>query len=151
MPFNTFLFTCTFKSIKGEIKDINALRQSLVNNGYLQVAQVLEHGEFAVRGSILDIFPMGSDEPFRIDFFDDEVDSIRTFDVETQRSLNEIKEEDEILIGKIHIAITKIAKELGIDKDGYRVINNCGKDAGQTVMHLHFHIVAGVNMGEKLI
>ena len=66
-------------------------------------------------------------------------------------SLNEIKQEDEILIGKIHIAITKIAKELGIDKDGYRVINNCGKDAGQTVMHLHFHIVAGVNMGEKLI
>ena len=49
------------------------------------------------------------------------------------------------------MAIVKIAKELGIDKDGYRVINNCGKNAGQTVLHLHFHLIAGVNMGEKLI
>ena len=65
--------------------------------------------------------------------------------------LNEITKEDELLIGKIHMAIKNIAKQLGIDKDGYRIINNCGKDAGQTVMHLHFHILAGIKMGEKLV
>ena len=65
--------------------------------------------------------------------------------------LNEISEEDETLIGKIHMAIVKIVKELGVDEKGYRVINNCGKDAGQTVMHLHFHILAGIPMGEKLV
>ena len=65
--------------------------------------------------------------------------------------LNEITDEDEILIGKVHTAIVKIAKELGIDKSGYRVVNNCGKDAGQTVMHLHFHILAGIKMGQKLL
>ena len=65
--------------------------------------------------------------------------------------LNEMTKDDELLVGKIHMAITKIAKELGVDKNGYRVINNCGKDAGQTVMHLHFHLLAGVEMGEKLV
>ena len=66
-------------------------------------------------------------------------------------SLNEISDEDENLLGKIFLAIKKIAKELGVDEKGYRVINNCGKDAGQTVMHLHFHLLAGVEMGEKLV
>ena len=65
--------------------------------------------------------------------------------------LNDISEEDEDLLGKIFVAIKKITKELGIDKNGYRIVNNCGKDAGQTVMHLHFHILAGVKMGEKLL
>ena len=66
-------------------------------------------------------------------------------------NLNEISDEDEKILGKIFLAIKKIAKELGIDEKGYRVINNCGKDAGQTVMHLHFHLLAGVEMGEKLL
>ena len=65
--------------------------------------------------------------------------------------LNEITEDDELLIGKIHMAIKKIAKQLRVDETGYRIINNCGKDAGQTVMHLHFHILAGTQMGEKLV
>ena len=73
-------------------KDIKALRESLVEHGYNQVTQVLEHGEFAVRGSILDIFPMGSPEPYRIDFFDDEVDSISTFDIDSQRSEQKVSE-----------------------------------------------------------
>ena len=66
-------------------------------------------------------------------------------------SLNEISEEDEVLLGKIFLAIKKIAKKLGVEEKGYRVINNCGKDAGQTVMHLHFHLIAGTKMGEKLV
>lgn len=54
-------------------------------------------------------------------------------------------------IAKIFEAINKIAKQLGIDKDGFRVISNCGKDAGQEVMHIHFHILAGGVLGPKII
>ncbi len=60
--------------------------------GYRNVPQVLEPGDFAVRGAILDIFPMGSAEPYRIELFDDEIDSIRTFDAESQRSANKVDE-----------------------------------------------------------
>ena len=66
---------------------------------YREVSTVIEHGEFAIRGSIVDIFPMGSATPFRIDLFDNIVDSIRTFDPETQRSL-EKKNRIEILPGR---------------------------------------------------
>ncbi len=65
-------------------------RQEFINSlgacGYLRVPQVDEHGEFAVRGSLLDVFPMGSDRPLRIDFFDDEVESLRFFQADTQLS-----------------------------------------------------------------
>ena len=61
---------------------INSLSQS----GYLRVPQVSEHGEFAVRGSLIDIFPMGTNQPLRIDFFDDDIESLRHFSVENQRS-----------------------------------------------------------------
>lgn len=71
--------------------DIPQLRQRLENSGYRCVTKVLEHGEFAVRGSLIDLYPMGSKEPFRIDLFGDKVDSIRTFDPETQRSLTQIE------------------------------------------------------------
>lgn len=53
---------------------------------YLRIPQVEEHGEFAVRGSLIDVFPMGSEQPVRIDFFDDEIETLRFFDVETQLS-----------------------------------------------------------------
>ncbi|OCG22441.1 transcription-repair coupling factor [Gilliamella sp. wkB108] len=66
------------------------LRLQLENAGYRSVSQVMEHGEYATRGALFDIYPMGSDKPYRIDFFDNEIDSIRTFDVETQRTLDEI-------------------------------------------------------------
>ena len=66
--------------------DIDKLRLQLENANYQCVATVYEHGEFAVRGSIVDIFPMGSDEPYRIELFDVEVESIRTFSVESQLS-----------------------------------------------------------------
>ena len=67
------------------------------------------------------------------------------------KSVNEIDEIDENLIGKIFLAIKKIAKEQGVAEQGYRVISNCGKDAGQTVMHLHFHILGGRKLGEKIL
>jgi len=71
---------------KGDRKDLHQLRQELESNGYRCVEQVMEHGEFSARGAILDLFPMGSKTPFRLDFFDDEIDEIRLFDPENQRS-----------------------------------------------------------------
>ncbi len=70
----------------GEALDLEALRAQLTAAGYAAVTQVVAHGEFAVRGSLIDVFPMGSDEPFRIDMLDRDVDSIRRFDPDTQRS-----------------------------------------------------------------
>ena len=75
---------------KGDRLVIDKMRLQLDAAGYRAVEQVLEHGEYAVRGALLDLFPMGSAVPFRLDFFDDEIDSIRTFDVDTQRTLDEI-------------------------------------------------------------
>ncbi|WP_118776815.1 transcription-repair coupling factor [Haemophilus haemolyticus] len=75
---------------KGDRLAIDKMRLQLEAAGYRAVEQVLEHGEYAVRGALLDLFPMGSAVPFRLDFFDDEIDSIRTFDVDTQRTLDEI-------------------------------------------------------------
>lgn len=75
---------------KGDVKPAEELRAQLEKAGYRNVAQVMEHGEYGIRGSILDIFPMGNKTPFRIDYFDDEIDSIRIFDPETQRSTEEV-------------------------------------------------------------
>ena len=63
----------------------------------------------------------------------------------------EINEENKEIASNIFLAINKIARQLGIDKDGFRIINNCGKDAGQEVMHLHFHLLAGKQLGEKIV
>ena len=65
--------------------------------------------------------------------------------------LTDLKEEDEALIGKIYTTINKIAKQEGFEKEGYRVIANCGKDSGQEVMHIHFHILGGKKLGEKIV
>lgn len=63
----------------------------------------------------------------------------------------DLKSEDETLVAKIFTAINNIAKDIGIDKTGFRVISNCGENAGQTVKHLHFHILAGEKLGERII
>lgn len=75
----------------GDRLDLEATRRRLERAGYACVSQVIAHGEYAVRGSLIDIFPMGSDRPLRIDLFDEEVESIRTFDPETQRSLEKLE------------------------------------------------------------
>ncbi|MFZ4832818.1 transcription-repair coupling factor [Rouxiella sp. Mn2063] len=75
---------------KGQQLSRDKLRSQLEQAGYRSVDQVMEHGEFATRGALLDLYPMGSDEPYRIDFFDDEIDSLRIFDVDTQRTLSEV-------------------------------------------------------------
>ena len=63
----------------------------------------------------------------------------------------DVKEQDKDIYGDIFAAMNKIAKYLNIEKDGFRVISNCGKDAGQEVQHLHFHMLAGCKMGTRII
>lgn len=74
----------------GQRLDPEQLRERLSAAGYRAVTTVYEHGEFAQRGSLLDIFPMGSPRPYRIDLLDDEVDSLRTFDPESQRTVDQV-------------------------------------------------------------
>lgn len=87
-----FLAAYTFSFRQGEQLDEQALRQQLTLANYSHVTQVTAPGEFCIRGSLIDLFPMGSVLPYRIDLFDDEIDSIRSFDVDTQRSLYPVKE-----------------------------------------------------------
>ncbi|WP_309043096.1 transcription-repair coupling factor [Marinobacter sediminicola] len=75
----------------GQSLDLDNWRLQLATAGYRHTENVYEHGEYAVRGSILDIFPMGSNLPYRIDLFDNEVETLRTFDPETQRSIDRIE------------------------------------------------------------
>lgn len=70
---------------------VEQFRQQLQQAGYHCVNKVLEHGEFAIRGALMDIYPMGSDVPFRIELFDDVIDSLRCFDPDTQRTIEKIE------------------------------------------------------------
>ena len=87
-----FLLGRTFWLKTGQRLDIAALRQNLVEAGYSAVSNVVAGGEFAVRGGIVDLFPTGSDTPYRIDLFDDEIDSIKTFDPDSQRTVAPVSE-----------------------------------------------------------
>lgn len=87
---HSFLVGHALVMTKGQLLSRDKLRAELERAGYRPVDQVMEHGEFATRGALLDLFPMGSDIPYRLDFFDDEIDSIRTFDIDTQRTLAEV-------------------------------------------------------------
>ncbi|MGL6176208.1 MAG: transcription-repair coupling factor [Vibrionaceae bacterium] len=86
LPPHNFLLQHALLLQKGDHLSLEQLRGKLIDAGYRHVEQVFLHGEFACRGSILDLFPMGSNTPYRIDFFDDEIDSIREFSPDTQRS-----------------------------------------------------------------
>ncbi|KYP97425.1 transcription-repair coupling factor [Sodalis-like endosymbiont of Proechinophthirus fluctus] len=88
-PHN-FLHRRTLLMTKGQSLSRETLHAQLERAGYRSVYQVMEHGEFAARGALLDLYPMGSEEPYRIDFFDNDIDSLRIFDVDTQRTLQEV-------------------------------------------------------------
>lgn len=66
-------------------------------------------------------------------------------------SLVQLEKEDEKVIGRIYTVINEIAEAQGVKEKGYRVIVNCGKDGGQEVGHLHFHLLAGKTLGEKIV
>lgn len=88
----SFLAAYTFFFKQGERLDENKLKSQLTLAGYHHVGQVMSPGEYSVRGGLIDLFPMGSALPYRLDLFGDSIESIRTFDVDTQRSLYPVKE-----------------------------------------------------------
>ncbi|EMT4053842.1 transcription-repair coupling factor [Neisseria gonorrhoeae] len=92
LPPVPFLAGRTFWLKTGQTLDIGRLKTDLVDAGYNHVSHVVAAGEFAVRGGIVDLFPMGSETPYRIDLFDDEIDSTKTFDTDTQRTISPVSE-----------------------------------------------------------
>ena len=98
------IFLNSIREIKigSELKFEDFIHYAAIN-GYTKVEQVMEAGEYAVRGDILDIFPVGTDEPLRIDLFGDEVERIRTFDVLTQRTTNELEKYTFQVMGELSL------------------------------------------------
>ncbi len=103
----SFVIGSAFQMSVGDRINIENLREQLVHAHYQSVQQVLAPGEFALRGAIFDVFPMGSTLPFRVELFDDDVESIRTFDVDTQRTIYPVT----------HINLLP-AKEFPLDEKG---------------------------------
>ncbi|MDE2338506.1 MAG: transcription-repair coupling factor [Gammaproteobacteria bacterium] len=99
----------SFQLSRGEQLDLEPFRARLIDAGYASVSQVRSPGEFAVRGSLFDVFPMGAAEPLRIDLFDDEIEAIRRFDPDSQRSLEPIE----------HVRLLP-ARELPLDADAVK-------------------------------
>jgi transcription-repair coupling factor (superfamily II helicase) len=106
MPLDYLVGNSLIVSV-GETINIDQMRINLERAGYHAVDTVYEHGEFAVRGSLIDIFPMGSSRPYRIDLFDDEIETLRTFEPETQLTIDRVE--------KIHLLP---AKEFPLSKSG---------------------------------
>ena len=92
LPPADYLAAYTFAFKKGENIDADKFRAQVTRAGYAHVTQVVAPGEYAIRGGLIDLFPMGAALPFRIDLFGDEIESIKTFDVDTQRSLYPVPE-----------------------------------------------------------
>jgi transcription-repair coupling factor (superfamily II helicase) len=92
LPPMEYLAAFTFFLNRGDKLDINKLREQMTFAGYNHVQQVLTPGEYCVRGGLIDLFPMGSIVPYRIDLFGDEIETITTFDVDTQRTLYPVPE-----------------------------------------------------------
>lgn len=109
LPPASFYQGQSFALDVGATLNIDTTRSQLEAAGYQCVDTVQSHGEFAVRGALMDIFPMGHDTPFRIDLIDDEIDTLRTFDADTQRTISQVD----------HIHILP-AKEFPVSNDGIR-------------------------------
>ncbi len=105
LPPPDFIAAHSFVHRTGERVNIDRLRRQLNEAGYRCVDTVYEHGEYAVRGALVDIYPMGADTPFRMDLFDDEIDSLRSFDPHSQLTIDK------------HDAITLLpAREFPLEK-----------------------------------
>ncbi|MBU3697319.1 transcription-repair coupling factor, partial [Dechloromonas sp.] len=87
-----FMAAYTFAFKKGETIDAEKFRSQVTLAGYAHVTQVVSPGEYSIRGGLIDLFPMGSPVPYRLDLFDDEIESIKTFDVDTQRTIYPVPE-----------------------------------------------------------
>ena len=93
-PPRSLITEASFSARPGEDLSMDRLTAYLSANGYTRASTVREPGEFAVRGGLIDIFPPGTDEPVRLDFFGDSLESIRAFDAETQRTTRQLKQFD---------------------------------------------------------
>ncbi len=102
---------------RGQVLPREPFIDSLLAAGYLRVPQVIEHGEFAIRGSLIDVFPMGSALPIRIDFFDDEIETLRHFSAETQLSAETLDA----------IAVLP-AREIPLDPDSIQVFRSAYRE-----------------------
>jgi len=91
LPPASYIAGRSFQLARGDRLALEPLRTRLVESGYVAVSQVTSPGEFALRGSLLDVFPMGCPQPLRIDLFDDEIEAIRRFDPDSQRSLDTLE------------------------------------------------------------
>ncbi len=91
LPPRAYVTGRAFELEVGEKLGLETFKNRLVESGYASVSQVTAPGEFAMRGSLLDVYPMGENQPLRIDLFDDEIEAIRRFDPETQRSLDSLE------------------------------------------------------------
>jgi transcription-repair coupling factor (superfamily II helicase) len=107
LPPRSFLDARSLQLKVGERLNPLAFRERLVAAGYASVGEVQTQGEFALRGSLFDLYPMGSESAYRVDLFDDEIESIRTFDPDTQRSNDKVQ----------HVRLLP-AREFPIDKEG---------------------------------
>ena len=92
LPPVSFLAARTFLLRRGQTLDLDAFRHQMTTAGYVHVTQVVKPGEYCLRGGLVDLFPMGSPVPYRIDLLDTEVETLRTFDVDTQRTLYPVSE-----------------------------------------------------------
>ncbi|MFW9610946.1 MAG: transcription-repair coupling factor, partial [Fluviibacter sp.] len=92
LPPPAFLAAHSFSFCQKQVLDEAALRSQLALAGYQSVSNVISPGEFSIRGGLIDLFPMGSSLPFRLDLFDRDIESIKTFDVDTQRTLYPVPE-----------------------------------------------------------
>ena len=91
LPPAQYILQRSFELAAGQTLVIDEFRQRLLHAGYQDSEQVYQTGQYAIRGSVLDLFPAGSSWPFRLDLFDEEIDSIRKFDPETQRSTGKVE------------------------------------------------------------
>jgi transcription-repair coupling factor (superfamily II helicase) len=91
LPPRNYVQGRAFELARGQALALEPFRQRLIEAGYASVSQVVSPGEFALRGSLLDVYPMGAAAPLRIDLFDDQIEAIRRFDPETQRSLDALE------------------------------------------------------------
>jgi transcription-repair coupling factor (superfamily II helicase) len=109
LPPRQFIDSRSFEVVRGQRFALDEVRKRLAASGYAAVSQVAAPGEFALRGSLFDVYPMGSATPLRIDLFDEEIETIRRFDPETQRSLEKVER------------ITLLpARELPLDEESVR-------------------------------
>lgn len=105
----------------GQRLDLEAEKRRLESAGYRNVPQVMDPGDFAVRGGLLDVFPMGADEPLRVELLDEDIDSIRAFDPESQRSLDKVESVHMLPGREVPMDDASIARVLGTLRERFDV------------------------------